>query len=151
MSHKDDLLKRLDEGHAEFKACLKGLSDAEMTEVWLGSWSVKDILAHVSGWQREMVPALGRIGRGERPTPEGTDYSNVHPWNDVFVERQRSRSLAEMRQELDDAFVAFRAAAVAVPEERWERGRTVDRMIHASGISHYREHRAEIEAWRKSR
>jgi len=150
MSYKDDLLQRLDAERAAFKQALAGLSEEEMTHVWLGSWSVKQILAHVAGWQREMKPALDRVSRGERPTPEGTDYSDVQPWNEGFVERQKELSVAELLKELDDAFVAYRAAAVSVPEERFEPGRAVDRMLHASGVGHYREHRGEIETWRKS-
>jgi hypothetical protein len=51
-------------------------------------------------------------------------------------------------QELQNAFEAFRSALEAVPEDRVEPGRTVDRLVHSSGIDHYREHAAEIRAWR---
>ena len=150
MAYKDDLLKELDDERAAFTTCLAGLTDEQMTRVWLGSWSVKEVLAHVAGWQREMALALARIARGERPTPEGVDYSNNDVWNDQFVEKQKERSLAEQLVELDAAFTAYRAAAAAVPAERFEPGRTVDRMLHANAIDHFREHRAEIDAWRTS-
>ena len=35
----------------------------------------------MDGWLREMTPALERLTRGERPTPEGIDWSNVDAWN----------------------------------------------------------------------
>ena len=34
-----------------------------------GLWGVREILAHIMGWQREMIPVLERIARGEKPSP----------------------------------------------------------------------------------
>jgi len=150
MSLKDDLLRELDEGYAAFKATIEGLDDARLQRVFLGDWSAREVLAHVAGWHREMSGALERLGRGERPTAEGVSYADDTAWNAQFVEKARSLSPAEMRAELDASFVAFRGAAAAVPEERYEAGRTVDRMLHTTGINHYREHGGQIEAWRRS-
>ncbi len=150
MANKEDLLQKLDEGYAAFKQTLAGLSDAQMTSVWLGDWSVKDILAHVAGWHREMGAALERMGRGERPTPEGVDYSDGDAWNAKFAARQKKTPPDAMMVELDASFQAYRAAAAALSEDRFEPNRTVDRIIHTSGINHYLEHSPQIEEWRRS-
>ncbi len=150
MSFKDDLIRELEAGFAAFKATLAGLDDGQLQRVFLGEWSAREVLAHVSGWHRVMSAALERLARGERPTPEGVDYSDDATWNARFVAEAAAMSPAEARGELDASFTAFRAAAEAIPLARYEPGRTADRILHTSGINHYREHGEQIEAWRKS-
>lgn len=150
MSNKDDVLKELDDGFAGFKTAVSGLSDAQMAQTMLGEWGVKDILAHVAGWHNEMAGALQRMGRGERPTPEGVDYSNADPWNAGFASAKKALAPGQMVQELDASFRTFREATAALPEDRFEPNRTVDRIVRTSGINHYTEHGTEIREWRKS-
>jgi len=148
MSDKDLLLEELDEGYHALKESIAGLSDAEMTTAWLGDWAVKDVLAHIAGWHREMAAALDRMARGERPTPEGVDYSRPDPWNARFAAERKAMSPAEAVADLEASFAAYRAAAAALPEDRFAPGRTLDRMLHASGIDHYAGHVSEIHEWR---
>ena len=150
MANKEDLLKRLDDGYAAFRETFAGLSDVQMTQTWLGDWCVRDILAHIAGWHREMSGGLERMARGERPTPEGVDYSDPDPWNERYAAEKRSLSPAEMVADLDASLATFRAAAAALPEDRFEPGRTVDRLMHINGIDHYIEHGDQIKQWRQS-
>ena len=150
MTYKDDTLKELDTGFASFKQDIAGLSDDQMMKTWLGDWNTRDLLAHVAGWHREMGAGLERIGRGERPTPEGVDYSDGDAWNAKFADARSSAAPADVLRELDDSFRFYRAAAAALPDDRWEQGRTVDRIVHTSGINHYVEHGEQIREWRKS-
>jgi hypothetical protein len=150
MAYKQDVLKELDEGFATFRQGLAGLTDEQMMTVWLDQWNTRDLLAHVAGWHREMGGALERVGRGERPTPEGVDYSDGDAWNAKFAAAKKNASPAEVLAELDDSFRAYRAAAANIPEDRFEQGRAVDRIVHTSGINHYVEHSEQIREWRKS-
>ena len=150
MAYKDELLQKLDEGFATFKQDIAGLSDEQMQKVWLDQWNTRDLLAHVAGWHREMSGALERMGRGERPAPEGVDYSDSDSWNAKFSSAKSATPPGEMLTELDASFQAFRAAAAALPEDRFEQGRTVDRMVHTTGINHYIEHGEQIREWRKT-
>ena len=45
MSEKADLLSGGDAEFVKFKEALSGLSDAQMSEVWCGTWSARDIAA----------------------------------------------------------------------------------------------------------
>jgi hypothetical protein len=51
---------------------IDGLTDDQMRRPWLGTWGVREILIHVSGWHREMIPAPERVARGELAYPAGT-------------------------------------------------------------------------------
>src|SRR2546422_3823925 len=81
---RDDLLKQVDVGFDDLLASVDGLSDEQMTLVWFGDWGVRDILAHIAGWHREMSGTFERIARGERPVPEGVDYSAADAFNARF-------------------------------------------------------------------
>ena len=72
MSTKQELLNSAAREYKAFHETIQGLNEEQMTEVWLGTWSVRDIVAHMSGWHRELGPALERLARGERPVPGST-------------------------------------------------------------------------------
>ena len=146
---REELLQALDAEFASLLSTLEGLGEEAATRVWYGDWSVRDILAHISGWHREMAQAFERIARGERPVSEGTDYSDPDPWNAGFAEAKGDTSLADMVQELKASKTAFVGAAEQVPTDRFEEGRAAYRILHASGIDHYREHAPEIREWRQ--
>jgi uncharacterized protein (TIGR03083 family) len=150
VAYKDELLQKLDEGFAAFKKDLEGLNEEQMMRPWLDNWNTRDLLSHVAGWHREMSGALERMGRGERPAPEGVDYSDADSWNAKFSGAAASTAPSEVLRELDASFQAFRSAAAALGEDRFEQGRTVDRMVHTTGIHHYTEHGEQIREWRKN-
>ena len=146
---KEDLLQTLDAEFASLLSTLEGLGEEAATRVWYGDWSVRDILAHVAGWHREMAQAFERIARGERPVPESIDYGDPDPWNAGFVEAKGDTSFVDMVQELKASKEAFVGAAGKVPTDRFEEGRAAYRILHATGIDHYREHAPEIRQWRE--
>ena len=146
---KEELLETLDAEFASLLSTLEGLGEEAATRVWYGDWCVRDILAHISGWHREMAQAFERIARGERPVPEGTDYGDPNPWNAGFAEAKVDTSFVDMVQELKASKEVFVEAAEQVPTDRFEDGRAAYRILHASGIDHYREHAPEIRQWRE--
>ena len=148
---KDELLNQAAREYKALHESLQGLNEAHMTEVWLGTWSIKDIVAHISGWHREMGPALERLARGERPIAEGVSYEDVDAWNGRFAEAKRSATTADILAELDASHAAFLRAAAAVPEERYVPGKTAHKIVDLNSRHHYQEHRGQIEAWRKAR
>ena len=143
------LVTELDEAFAELTATTAGLDDAAKTTVMQGRWTVKDILAHLAGWHREMTPARERLARGEKAVPEGVDYHDFDAWNARLVEARRGMTPAQVEAELTESFAAFRAALLAVPEPRRRPERTAGKIAHEAGIDHYRHHAAQIQAWRE--
>ena len=146
---KDALLREMDAGFAGLLDAVDGLSEEQMTRVWYGDWSVRDILAHVAGWHREEIAMLERMARGERPVPESADYTDDDAWNARFVAKWRAASAGEVLAELKAIKEAYVAAAARLPEERFEEGRTARRLVQQGCIEHYREHADEIREWRE--
>ncbi|HZP58075.1 MAG TPA: maleylpyruvate isomerase N-terminal domain-containing protein [Dehalococcoidia bacterium] len=131
-------------------AAIDGLDERAMSRVFYGDWSVKDILAHISGWQHTMAGALERMARGERPTPEGVDYSDADAWNAKFAAAMRPQNAATVVADLRQSFANFVRAAKALPAERFGEGKTANKLLEANGYGHYREHLAAIEEYRKT-
>ena len=148
---KAELLSQAALEYNAFEQAIHGLNEDHLLEVWLGSWSIRDILAHLSAWHREMGPALERLTRGERPVHEGVSYDDVDAWNARFVAARKDWSLAETLLELDRSHEYFMHAAGAVPEERVRPGTTAHRIIDVCTARHYREHGDQIRAWRADR
>jgi len=145
---RDDLMARLNDGFHELVASVADLSDEQMSRRWFGDWGVREILAHIAGWHREMEQALLRISRGERPVPEGIDYNDADTWNAKFAADAAGKSGAEVLEDLRTSKEAFVAAAEMVPEDRFEEGRAAARIIETTGFGHYAEHLPPIREWR---
>ena len=148
---KDELLLAAAREYKAFHEALHGLNEAQTAEVWLGTWSVKEIVAHISGWHREMVPALERLARGERPIPEGVSYDDVDEWNARFAAIAKAHEIAELLLDLDRSHEEFMQAAARVPAERWQPGKTTHRIVDDNTAHHYREHADQMRAWRAAR
>src|SRR5438128_9778326 len=121
MSDKSTMLRQAEETFAELRQAVEGLTDEQMRRVWLGSWGVREILIHISGWHEAMIPALGNIARGEAPYPPGT-YDDFDAWNARFVERKAGVKTADVLTELDLSHRYFVGAAAALPEPHFAPG-----------------------------
>ena len=147
MSEKSTRLHDADQAFTELRGAIEGLSDDEMRRVWLGSWGVREILIHISGWHDEMVPALGRVGQGQVGYPAGT-YDDFDAWNARFVDRKAGVKPADVVTELEASHRAFIAAAAQVPEALFAPGGAARDPYDGAGAGHYREHAAQIRQWR---
>jgi hypothetical protein len=146
---KQELLQQLNERFGALLSAVEGLSGDQMTKPWFDGWGVREILAHIAGWHWEMSRALERIAAGERPAPEGVDYSDADSWNAQFAEGVREMEPDEVLEDLNASKEAFVAAARKVPEDRFQEGRAAYRILFATGIDHYQEHEPAIREWRQ--
>jgi hypothetical protein len=150
-SAKQELLNRAAREYRAFHEAVQGLNEEHMTEVWFGTWSIREIVAHIAGWHREMAPALERLARGARPIPEGVSYDDVDAWNARFAATAGNTAVADLLLELDKTHEYFMHAAAAVPEDRFAAGKTAHRIVDQSSAHHYREHAEQIRTWRAAR
>lgn len=150
MSDKAALLREADEAFTELRLAIDGLDEEAMGRVWLGTWGVREILIHITGWHREAIPGFARIARGEAaPYPAGT-YDDFDGWNARFVARKAGVKVADVLAELDASHRDFVAAAATVPEAHFAPDAAVRGLFDGSGAGHYREHAAQIRQWRQA-
>ena len=118
-----------------------------MREVWLGTWGVREIVAHIAGWHREMTPAVERVARGEPPYAEGT-YDDFDRWNARFVETRKDASTDDLLREVDLSHREFLRAVARLSDETLVPGQPARGLVDGVGANHYREHAAQIVQWR---
>lgn len=155
MSDKSEAIAALESGFNGFRAKFASLPEAAYSEVWLGSWNLDQLLAHMAGWYREMAGAIDRVSRGERPAPEGVDYSDPEPWNVKFAAQAKHGKAA--LADWDDAFQLYVSAARKLGDDLYgvdqERGRPRigNRLLEGAGTGHFNEHQPDLEHWLASR
>jgi len=142
---KQSVLKDLQAAFDELLAAVNGLDEHAMATAFYGTWSVKDILAHIAGWHRQMTGAMERMARGEKPTPEGVDYSDADAWNARFAAAMRVQSAPTVVAGLRQSFANYKRAAQAIANDRYGEGKTINRLLEGSGYGHYREHLPAIK------
>ena len=149
MSDKARLLREAEEAFTELREAFEGLADDQMRQVWLGTWGVREILIHIAGWHRAMIPALRHVAHGEPPFPVGT-YDDFDAWNARFVEEKAGVKTVDVLVELDAAHRDFVLAASGVPDQHFVTGGAALGPFEGAGAPHYREHAAQIRDWRQA-
>ncbi len=154
MTDKATALSLLEEEFGKLVKATVKLDNAQLDQRWLDGWSVKDIIAHVLGWEREMIVMLERMGRGEKPLPEGVDYSDPDDWNNRFAVEMRPMNGNTVLAIWHQTHANYARAAAALPDDRFGekdgKPKTANRILEGNGYEHYREHAAQILEWRKS-
>jgi hypothetical protein len=149
MPDKEKLLRETDEAYRDLRGAVAGVDERQASRPWLGTWGVREILIHISGWHREMVPAFARLGRGEPPYPPGVSYDDFDAWNARFVGAAGRATLADVLTELAASHRDFVAAAAALGEAHFAPGAAARGLLEGAGAPHYQEHAAQIREWRK--
>jgi len=147
METKHDIIQATEQEYAKLRAVVHGLGEAQMREVWLGTWGVREIVAHIAGWHREMTPALERVARGEPPYAQGT-YDDFDRWNARFVETRKDVPTDDLLREVDLSHREFLREVARLSDETLAAGQAARGLVDGVGANHYREHAAQIVQWR---
>jgi hypothetical protein len=148
MTTKEQLIRDLDEAYREFRSTVEDLDERTFENKWLdGKWGVREIAAHITGWHGKLGSALERMARGEKPVPEGEDWSRPDGYNETFAEHAKGKQRDEVLAELDAAVQSFKEAARKVPDDRFGEGKTANRIFDGAGITHFREHTEMVRNW----
>lgn len=155
MTDKAEAIVELQQAHDRFRDRIVDLPDSAYRESFLGTWNLSQVLTHMAGWYGEITPGFSRVARGERPTPEGVDYSDADAWNARFCASPVAGKAA--LASFDAAYAEYLAAARALDASFYgvdaERGRPKigNRLLQGAGVHHFEEHGPEVEAWLHAR
>ncbi len=111
-------LDRLDSSRQTFLQAIVGLSETQITGSQVeGIWTIKDLLAHLTSWERACMVPLRLYAAGGEYLPEA--IPDINKWNESQARRWRGQTLPEILVE----YRAVRAELVelikALPEDRW--------------------------------
>jgi len=144
------LLERLDKAWVAFKASYAGLSEAQLLEPGVtGTWSVRDIIAHVTTWDEESLTHLPSILEGEKPPRYSVTYGGIDAFNALMTKRKDGLSLSEVLRQLDDTHRRLVEVIERAPEEELMRETRFRRRLRMDTYGHYPNHAAAIRRWRE--
>ena len=153
---KTQFLAVLNNENAYWLALLDDIGEANMTQPEVaGGWSIKDIVAHLTGWRRRTVRRI-QATRNHEPdfTPpwpsELQDDDDINAW---MYESNRDRPLAdvlsdsrEVFQQLLDAINAFSDAEIQdLQRNEWLEGESLSGKLFFTHF--HEEHESDMRAW----
>ncbi len=147
---KQQFLDKLELAWAAFQESYAGLTDEQLVEPGVtGDWSVKDILAHVSWWEEELIKHLPLILQGERPPRYSVLYGGIDAFNAQMTEKWRGLPISEVRKRLDETHHRLVAYLQSLPEEQLSSETRLRRRLGWDTYKHYPLHTQAIQEWRK--
>jgi len=112
---------------------------------------VKDVLAHISLWERLCAGWLEAVARGE--TPDRPEVADVDATNAHGQAASKDAPLADVLAESSRTCRAILAAVAALSEDdladEQRFGWPTWQLVRANSDEHYREHIDQITAWRR--
>lgn len=135
-------LEQLDAEWDAFKRSFVGLSDDDIVEPVIGSWSTRDLIGHVATWDGECVKSarLKIDGKDDLEYEEG--------FNDEQVVEKRELSMRALMKDLEDSHRLVQSFIETAPEQSLSQETSVGSLIHGETYLHYAEHGKSIRDWR---
>jgi hypothetical protein len=125
-----------------------------------GTWTIKEVIAHVAAWNRELVMGVEELLAGHPPHYENTDEDE---FNARVAASVAGASLDDVRRDAHASHAALMEKLTAISPADW----LVERATSATdgrpltlaelfgyryrGLTHYGGHAVEIEEWLAAR
>ena len=154
---KSELLNGLQEEYRHWEAFLDQIGPARMDQAGVTDhWSIKDIVAHLTGWRRRTVARIQAAQRSEPepPPPWPAHLQTDDEINAWIYESNHGLSVREVLDESQQVFKQLLAAIEGLPDEvliepqrhlSWLAGRP---FIASEFFAHFHEeHEPDMRAW----
>jgi hypothetical protein len=161
IASKQDMLDLI---HNEWQA-LKAVLDPVGPEMMVrpgveSSWSVKDILAHISAWEKLMIQWLEESLRGEtpqRPSP-GESWDELDFFNEQLYQDNKDKKLDDVLHEFHEVHQngvkiveTMKESDLFDPDRfAWRAKDPIWHLVAGNTWMHYMEHREVISSWIES-
>ena len=156
MMMKEELLAGLQEEYRNWLALLDEIGEERMDRPGVaGDWSIKDVVAHLTGWRRRTVGRLRAVARGEAepPLPWPPELKSDDEINDWIYRESRDKTVRDVLDESDAVFQQMVTAIKGIPEETladasrlpWMEGQTISAAVFFGHF--HEEHEADMRAW----
>jgi hypothetical protein len=143
-NRKSHLLGLMRTEHSQLEALLNSLSEEQMLRPDVaGTWSVKDVLAHLTWWEQAMISEIVHgveLDPGLNGEPWSTERANA-----LMVEAKRGTPLAEVLAAFHDSYRQMLQVVEHLDEAELANEELCTHLANNTG-NHYTEHRQMIEA-----
>jgi uncharacterized protein (TIGR03083 family) len=151
-----ELLKALEDARAGLEAVLAGLDETQLLAAdTCGTWSIKDVLAHLTACEAELVTGLSRIRRGQNPGKILYTDAEIQAQNEKWQAENRDRPLDRVladfrgvRRQLVRQLESLGDQDLNAPRP-WFQKRTIADWVQDEIVAHDRDHAVDLAEWRK--
>jgi len=150
---RKELLKRLDHEYRRFRNSIAPLTPKHFeTPGVVGTWSIKDLIAHFIAHEQFALHELQHALRGERYQPDENEADAI---NDRAVADYQQQSLDEVLHAWDISYHQIVVLVEALPDDAFQPmgsfvqvlEDTIDGALGNNTYLHYAEHLPSVEAW----
>lgn len=159
---KQEMLDLINDEWIALEDVLRSLDEEKLDQVGVeGGWTVKDVLAHITAWEKLMIQWLQESLRGEtpqRPAP-GESWDDLDDFNERLYSDNKGKMLGEVLQEFTEVHARAIQAVSGMQESdlidpdrfEWRRGDPIWHLVAGNTWLHYAEHRETISRWIEAR
>lgn len=110
---KDQLIDELDHAHEAMRLLLQSLNTSQ--EVY-PTWTVKELLAHLTGWDDASIASLQAHSHGDIPSTPAS--RGIDPYNASTVNERVALSLEQVIREWEQTREVLKQVIRDLPDER---------------------------------
>ena len=154
---KSELLNWLQEEYQQWEALLDQIGPTRMDQPGVnGDWSIKDLVAHLTGWQPRLIAGIqaAQHREPEPPPPWPAHLQTEDEVNAWIYESNRKRSVREVLDESHQMFQQLIAVIEGLPDDvriepEWRLVYLGDkRFPPGEFFAHFRDdHEPDVRAW----
>lgn len=118
-----------------------------------GSWSIKDILAHITAWHIHLLNLMEGVRLGQEPALNHDENKELDEINEQFYQEGKARPLAEVLQSFYDTRQRVVEQLQQLSDEQlmtkpWPDSTSpLAAFVAGNTFEHYAEHIQPIEIW----
>lgn len=155
--NKKELLEALESGREKFLDALEGIpEDAWELPGVAGEWSLKDLLAHLSRWEAEMIKLLWQAQHGQRPDTapfSGKSIDEINAtWHKESQDRPLERVLEDFQAVRNQTILrveGFSDRDLTDPKRyAWSPGKALWVWVENDSFGHEEEHLPDVLRWK---
>lgn len=156
---KEKVLSDLVERRQNILTEASKLSEAQQDQGFLGVWSVKDVLAHLIGWDKTNLRAVKSILKGQLPSFYEHHDHDWQTYNASLVKKHKQDSFKSLLAGMQDSQEKLMEFLQTIPPENFNkdfgvrfRGYkvTIQRLLEAEAKDEQTHHRQMIEFFKVS-
>jgi hypothetical protein len=160
--NKAEFLKVFRSEHAKLETLLQAVGSERLEVAGVsGSYSVKDILAHLTAYNRALVNWLNAAQAGQVYVDPVVDQPDLDTRNAAVYARNKDRRPAAVREAFHQTLAELEACIDALSDEelndaertawfvepRWQRKQALWQCIANDSYEHHQQHIPDIKRW----
>jgi len=148
-AEKEALISGLVQARRKVLNAARQLTAAQQDAIFLGEWSVKDMLAHLAGWDDTNIQAVQEILAGQRPSFWQHYDRDWQSYNAQLVAQYKRDDFAELVAVVEASHRRLIAFLQALPADVYIKHPKIGTLLRTD-IKDGHEHAGQVEAFRRS-